>query len=67
MTFPKYNLVPANQFGGRSNSSTVDALLMFTNDIQCAWNHKLVTSALTFDIKGYFDFMNHNHLLSKLH
>jgi hypothetical protein len=25
-----------------------------------------VTSALTFDIKGYFDFVNHNRLLSEL-
>lgn len=62
----KHDLVPANQFGGRSNSSTTDALLTFTNDVQCAWNHKLVTSALTFDIKGYFDFVNHNRLLVEL-
>jgi len=63
----KHNLVPANQFRGHSNSSTTDALLTFTNDVQRAWNCKLVTSALTFDIKGYFDFVNHNRLLSKLH
>ena len=62
----KHNLVPANQFGGRSNSSTTDALPMFTNNVQCMWNHNLVTSALTFDIKGYFDFVNHNRLLGKL-
>jgi len=62
----KYDLVPANQFGGWANSSTADALLTFTNDVQCAWNHKLVTSALTFDIKGYFNFVNHNCLLSEL-
>jgi len=62
----KHSLVPANQFGGRSNSSMVDALLSFTNGVQCAWNHKLVTSTLTFDIKGYFDFINHNRLLSEL-
>ena len=62
----KHNLVPANQFGGRSSSSTIDALLTFTNDVQCAWNHKLVTSALTFDTKGYFDFVNYNRLLSEL-
>ena len=62
-----YNLVPANQFGGCSNSSTTDALLTFTNDVQCAWNHRMVMSALTFDIKGYFDFVNHNQLLSELH
>ena len=63
----KQNLVPVNQFGGRSNSSTTDALLTFTNNLQCAWNHRMVTSALTFDIKGYFNFVNHNRLLSELH
>jgi hypothetical protein len=35
-------------------------------NVQCAWNCKMVTSALTFDIKGYFDFVNHNRLLSEL-
>ena len=62
----KYNLVPDNQFGGRSNSSTADAILIFTNDVHCAWNHSKVTSVLTFDIKGYFDFVNHKRLLSEL-
>jgi hypothetical protein len=61
-----HNLVPDNQFGGRSNSSTADAILSFTNDVHCAWNHKKVTSALTFNIKGYFDFVNHNRLLCVL-
>ena len=60
------NLVPDNQFGGRSNSSTADAILSFTNDVHCAWNHGKVTSALTFDIKGYFDFVNHDKLLCEL-
>ncbi|KAJ3516558.1 hypothetical protein NMY22_g14182 [Coprinellus aureogranulatus] len=62
----KYNLVPPNQFGGRSSSSTVDALLSYTNDIQSAWNHGYATTSLTFDIKGYFDFVNHDRLLSEL-
>jgi hypothetical protein len=62
----KLNLVPPNQFGGRVASSTSDAILTFTNDVQAAWNHGLVTSALTFDIKGYFDFVNHNRLLLEL-
>jgi len=35
----KYDLVPSNQFGGRSNSSTSDA-----NDVHAAWNHDRVTS-----------------------
>jgi hypothetical protein len=62
----KLNLVPPNQFGGRSNSSTEDAITTFITDIQAAWNHGKVTSALTFNIKGYFDFVNHNRLLCEL-
>ena len=60
------NLVPPNQFGGHSNSSTDDAIMTFITDVQTAWNHGKVTSALTFDIKGYFDFVNHNRLLCEL-
>ncbi|KAF5319459.1 hypothetical protein D9619_008774 [Psilocybe cf. subviscida] len=62
----KYDLIPPGQFGGKSNSSTTDALLTFVNDIQSAWNHGYATTALTFDIKGYFDFVNHKRLLSEL-
>lgn len=62
----RYDLVPPNQFGGRASSSTSDALLTFISDIQSAWNHGYATSALTFDIKGYFDFVNHNRLLCEL-
>ena len=62
----KLNLVPPNQFGGRSNSSTDDTIMSFIPDIQAAWNHGKVTSALTFDIKGYFDFVNHDRLLCEL-
>jgi Reverse transcriptase (RNA-dependent DNA polymerase)/Endonuclease-reverse transcriptase len=60
------NLVPPNQFGGQSNSSTDDAILTFVSDVQTAWNSGKVTSALTFDIKGYFDFVNHSRLLCEL-
>lgn len=43
-----------------------DALLAFANDIQAAWNHDKVMSALIFNIKGYFDFVNHDRLLCVL-
>ncbi|GBE87945.1 hypothetical protein SCP_1201710 [Sparassis crispa] len=59
-----HNLVPANQFGGRPSSSTDDAILTFVNDVEAAQNHGKVTSALTFDIKGFFDFVNHKRLLT---
>jgi Reverse transcriptase (RNA-dependent DNA polymerase) len=60
------NLIPPNQFGGRSNCSTDDAIITFITDVQTAWNTGKVTSALTFDIKGYFDFVNHKQLLHEL-
>lgn len=62
----KHNLIPTSQFGGRSNSSTNDAIITFVNDVQAAWNHSKVTTALTFDIKGYFNFVNHKRLLHEL-
>ena len=62
----KHNLIPSKQFGGRTATNTTDAVLAFTNDIQAAWNHGMVTTSLTFDIKGYFDFVNHNRLLCEL-
>ena len=40
--------------------------MTFINDVQAAWNHGKVTTALTFDIKGYFDFVNHQRLLREL-
>ncbi len=62
----KEGLNPDQHFSGRSNYSADDVILSFINDIQAAWNHRMATSALTFDIKGYFDFANHNWLLTEM-
>lgn len=62
----KANLIPGTQFGGKANYSTTDAILSFTNDVEVAWSKGKVTTALTFDIKGYFDFVNHRRLLHEL-
>ena len=62
----RYNLISGSQFRDRANSSTSDTILTFIHDIHNLWNHGLATSALTFDIKGYFDFVNHEHLLNKI-
>ena len=40
--------------------------MTFITDVQTAWNQGKVVSALTFDVKGYFDFVNHNRLLYEL-
>ena len=62
----RYNLISGSQFGGRANFFTSDAILTFVHDIHNSWNHGLATSALTFDIKGYFDFVNYERLLNKM-
>ena len=62
----RYKLIAGAQCGGRANHATTDALLSFVHDLQTAWNHGKVTSALTFDIKGYFDFVNHNRLIAEM-
>ena len=62
----KYNLVPTTQFGSVPASSTVDASLTFLHDVQAARSRGLVTGSLAFDIKGYFDFVNHPRLVSVL-
>jgi hypothetical protein len=61
-----HTLTPCSQFGARKGSSTTDAALTFTHDIQTTRNKGLVTSALTLDIKGYFNFVNHKKLLTKM-
>jgi len=61
-----YELVPGTQFGERSNSSTIDAAMTFIHDVHSAWNQNKVMLALTFDIKGFFDFVNHQRLLTEM-
>jgi hypothetical protein len=62
----KHTLTPFSQFRAQKGSSTTDVALTFTHDIQTARNKGLVTSALTIDIKGSFDFINHKKLLIKV-
>jgi len=62
----RYNLILGSQFGGRANFSTSDAILTFVYDIHNAWNHSLANSALTFNIKDYFDFVNYECLLNEM-
>lgn len=58
-----YNLVSPAQFGAMPGKSTTDAAMSFTHDVQCALNHGLITSVVTFDIQGYFDQVDHKKLL----
>jgi hypothetical protein len=62
----KFSLTPYNQFGGSVGKSTTDAALCFVHDCDVAARKGLVTSALAFDITGFFDFVNHAKLLCTL-
>lgn len=60
------DIVPGAQFGGRSHSSTFDAGLSLTQDIHNAWDKGLKSTALMFDITGFFNFINHEILTQRL-
>jgi hypothetical protein len=59
----KHALVPTTQFEGRNASSTLDAGLTLLHDIQSAHRTGLRTRILLFDIRGYFDHINHERLI----
>lgn len=59
-------LISETQFGGVPGRSVDDAALTFVHDVERAGKEGLVTSALTFDISGYFDKVNHARLLTIL-
>ena len=50
----KYQLLPANHFGGRPGRTTSDAIHMLTNSIKAAWRMQEVVSVLFLDIEGAF-------------
>jgi len=62
----QYKLMPFNQFGSRSNSSCLDTAMALTHDIHSAREKNLVSSFLAVDIKGFFDHVDHNRLISVL-
>jgi hypothetical protein len=62
----KHLLVPTAQFGGRNASSTLDAGLTLVHDIQSAHQAGLYTGLLLFDIRGFFDNVNHERLVQVL-
>ncbi|KAG9125840.1 hypothetical protein FRC07_005990 [Ceratobasidium sp. 392] len=61
-----YNLIPYTQFGGRDNSSCVDAGAVLVHDVESAWEDGSKASLLTLDVKGYFDCVNHAPLVYTL-
>ena len=62
----KHRLVPTTQFGTRAFSSTLDAGLTLTHDVQCALQAKRRCAALLFDIKGFFDTVHRERLVETI-
>ncbi|KAG9126385.1 hypothetical protein FRC07_003632 [Ceratobasidium sp. 392] len=62
----RYNLIPYTQFGGRDNSSCVDAGAVLVHDVESSWADGSKASLLTLDVKGYFDCVNHARLIYTL-
>ena len=57
-----HELIPANQFGGRMHSSCLDAGIALIHDVQTAHAAGLKAGILLFDVRGFFDNVNHNRL-----
>jgi hypothetical protein len=64
MTFytEKFQLLPANHFGGRPGRTTTDAVHLLVHKIKDAWQKRQVTAVLLLDIEGAFP----NAVTSKL-
>jgi hypothetical protein len=62
----KHELIPTYQFGGRTHSSCLDTGLTLIHDIQKAPDNGLKTGILLFDVKGFFDNVNHARLAARL-
>ena len=61
-----HKLIPANQFGGRMHSSCLDASITLIHDVQTAHAAGLEAGILLFDVRGFFDNVNHNRLAAIL-
>jgi retron-type reverse transcriptase len=62
----KEELIPTNQFGGRTHSSCLDTGITLIHDVQAAHAAGLKAGFLLFDVKGFFDNVNHAHMTARL-
>jgi hypothetical protein len=62
----KHELIQANQFGGRAHSSCLDAGLALLHNVQEAHRQGLKCGILLFDVRGFFDNVNHGRMTAIL-
>jgi hypothetical protein len=59
-------LLHPSQIGGRLKKSAIDAAILLTNEVELNKRAKWKTSTLLLDVKGAFDHVAKNQLLSIL-
>jgi hypothetical protein len=62
----KHKLIHANQFGGCAHSSCLDAGLALLHDVQEAHRQGLKVGILLFDVRGFFNNVNHGRMMAIL-
>jgi hypothetical protein len=61
-----HELIHTNQFGGCAHSSCLDVGLTLLHDVQSAHRAGLKAGILLFDIRGFFDNINHSRMTAIL-
>jgi hypothetical protein len=59
-------LIDTNQFGGRTHSSCLNAGLTLIHNVQAAHAAGLKAGILLFDVKGFFNNINHACMAARL-
>ena len=63
LTYLTEHIIPGNQFGGRRNFSAPDAVAKLVHDVHSTFD---VTSTMLIDIKGAFDHVHRDTLITLL-
>ena len=61
-----FNLLPETQFGARPRRSCEQALILLTEKIKEAWQNQKVLSLVSFDVKGAYNGVPRQVLISRL-
>jgi hypothetical protein len=62
-----HELIPTNQFGGCTHSSCLDTGLTLIHNVHTAHANGLKVGILLFDVRGFFDNVNHACLTTIIH
>ena len=60
------SLLHPSQIGGRLKKSAIDAALLLSSEVELNKSKKLKTSTLFLDVKGAFDHVSKNRLVTIL-